>query len=240
MNQHIVEHLFRFWREIGRLGGFIHQGMEYDYTAPDQKSWPSKVFGLKTSGLYIDSLKDGIRAEVIPNSVGIHEDEEMGTQLLNQGFVLTSSVAAMSMDATGGNFEPETYIAQIERVDSDEKARIFADVASQSFGYPVLETTISPLHKRQSFKLFLGKLGNFYCSCGIVYLDKDKVAGIHMIGTLPEFRGRGLGKIMTKHLIQVAQKNESQQIFLVASEAGERIYSKMGFKKHGVLQSYSL
>lgn len=240
MNQQIVEHLFRFWRAIGTLGGCIHKSEEYDYTAPAQKSWPSKVFGLKTSGLDIDSLKDGIEAEVIPNSVGTYEDGAMGVQLLNQGFVLTSSVAAMSMDISESNFGEKINVGPIEQVDSDEKSRIFADVASQSFGYPVLETTIAPLRKSQSFKLFLGKLGDSYCSCGIVYLDENNIAGIHMIGTLPKFRGRGLGKIMTQHLIQVAQKYGSQYIYLVASEAGERIYQKIGFKNHGVLQSYSL
>ncbi len=190
--------------------------------------------------MHIDSLKDKIKTEVTPNSVSIHEDEEMGKQLLNHDFVLTSSVAAMAMDVSDSNVEVEINVGQIEPVDSDEKSRIFADVASQSFGYPVLDTTISPLYKRQSFRLFLGKLGDSYSSCGIVYFDKNKVAGIHMIGTLPKFRGKGLGRIMTQHLIQVAQENGYQQIYLVASKAGERIYSKMGFKNHGTLQSYSL
>ncbi|WP_067030758.1 GNAT family N-acetyltransferase [Allomuricauda sp. CP2A] len=239
MNQNIVEHLFAFWAEIGDRGGFLNAEKEYSYTTPNQESWPSKVFGLKGTGFNIDLLKDQIEMGVVPNSVSIYEDKEIAKHLLDQGFTLASTIKAMAMDIsnhTGIEIDP----MKIEQVDSDEKSRIFANVASESFGYPVLKTTISPLFKSQSFKLFLGKHGDAYGSCGMVYLDKNQIAGIHMIGTLSQFRGRGLGKLMTQHLIHEAQKNGSQQIYLVASEAGERIYQKMGFKNHGTLQSYSL
>lgn len=239
MNQHIVEHLFAFWAEIGNLGGFLNTGKEYSYTTPNQESWPSKVFGLKEAEFNIDLLKDEIEMGVVPNSVSIYEDKEIAKHLLDHGFALASTIKAMSMDISN-NTHFEINPTKIEQVDSDEKSRIFADVASESFGYPVLKTTISPLLKSQSFKLFLGKHGDAHSSCGMVYLDRNQIAGIHMIGTLSQFRGRGLGKIMTQHLIREAQKNGSQQIYLVASEAGERIYQKMGFKNHGTLQSYSL
>jgi len=41
-------------------------------------------------------------------------------------------------------------------------------------------------------------------------------------------------------LIHQAIKNQSRKVYLVASQAGERIYTKMGFTTHGVLESYSL
>ena len=77
-------------------------------------------------------------------------------------------------------------------------------------------------------------------SCGIVFLDDNKVSGIHMIGTIPEYRGLELGKIMTSKLLFEAFKNRSKTAVLVASEVGERIYSKMRFAANGSLQSYSV
>ena len=61
-----------------------------------------------------------------------------------------------------------------------------------------------------------------------------------MIGTIPECRGIGLGKIMTTKLILEAFKNQCNTVVLVASESGERIYSKMGFIAEGTLSSYSV
>jgi ribosomal protein S18 acetylase RimI-like enzyme len=74
----------------------------------------------------------------------------------------------------------------------------------------------------------------------MVYLDKNGVSGIHMIGTKAVFSGLGFGKKMTQLLVNQAIKNQSKKVYLVASEAGERIYSKMGFETYGVLESYAL
>jgi ribosomal protein S18 acetylase RimI-like enzyme len=74
----------------------------------------------------------------------------------------------------------------------------------------------------------------------MVYLDEYGVSGIHMIGTKSDFRGLGLGKKMTHFLVNEAIKNQSKKVYLVASEAGERIYTKMGFETYGVLESYAL
>ena len=61
-----------------------------------------------------------------------------------------------------------------------------------------------------------------------------------MIGTIPEQRGFGLGKIMTAKLIFESFKNRSNTTVLVASESGERIYYRMGLIANGTLRSYSV
>ena len=74
----------------------------------------------------------------------------------------------------------------------------------------------------------------------MLYLDKNGVSGIHMIGTLPEYRSHGLGKMMTKKLLNEAYVNRSEKVVLVASKAGERIYSKIGFIADETLKSYTV
>ena len=77
-------------------------------------------------------------------------------------------------------------------------------------------------------------------SCGIVFLDNNNVSGIHMIGTIQDYRGLGLGKAMTTKLMFETYKNKSSEAVLVSSKAGERIYSKMGFIADGTLRSNSV
>jgi len=77
-------------------------------------------------------------------------------------------------------------------------------------------------------------------SCGIVFLDNNNVSGIHMIGTIQDYRGLGLGKAMTTKLMFETYENKSSEVVLVASKAGERIYAKLGFMTQGNLKSYSI
>lgn len=77
-------------------------------------------------------------------------------------------------------------------------------------------------------------------SCDIVFLDNNNVSGIHMIGTIQDYRGLGLGKAMTTKLMFETYENKSSEAVLVASKAGERIYSKMEFIADGTLKSYSV
>ena len=74
----------------------------------------------------------------------------------------------------------------------------------------------------------------------MVLLDKNGISGLHMIGTISKYRGLGLGKIMTNKLLFESFQNKSEQVVLVASESGERIYSKLGFLTQGNLKSYSI
>lgn len=56
-------------------------------------------------------------------------------------------------------------------------------------------------------------------------------AGIHEVATLPEFRGRGIGKAMITRIIEDAQKLGIERISLQASGMGTALYERVGFKK---------
>jgi ribosomal protein S18 acetylase RimI-like enzyme len=99
------------------------------------------------------------------------------------------------------------------------------------------KTIISLLNSDSKIRLYLGSYRGSVVNCGIIFLDENNVSGIHMIGTIAEYRGLGLGKIVTSKLIFEAYKNKSNTVVLVAFESGERIYSKMGFKVDGTLVS---
>lgn len=239
MNKAIIEHLFTFWSEIGRLGGFLYSEEGIQHTLAPEKSWPSKVFGLRPSRIDENQLLENIRVGAWPNSVGIYEDIESKTLLVNNGFKLGSTVKAMALKVSNG-FDQIVDLGTIALVKSDEEVQAFVKIASMAFGYPVLTKTLSPLLKASSFQLFLGMHGDDYASCGMVFTDQDGISGIHMIGTLPEFQGLGLGKKMTQYLVKNAKEKGSTYVYLVASQAGEGIYAKMGFKTYGVLKSYQL
>lgn len=240
MSNYSTEHLFEFWEYIGFKGDFLTSEKAFKYTNPNNMSWPSKIFGIDSNKLNFEQLNIKMKTGVLPKSIGVFKDDRTENQLLTHNFKKTSVVKGMYLKLSLDQLHEENS-ETIQQVTSVEGAIKFASIASKAFGYIINPKTISALlNSDAKIRLYLGNYRNEFASCGVVFLDKNNVSGIHMIGTLSEKRGLGLGKTMTNKLIFEASKNQSQKVVLVASESGERIYSKMGFVADGALHSYSV
>lgn len=239
MNNAIIDHLFEFWEHIGLNGGFLKKGRGFKYTAPNDSSWPYKVYGIDAVTLNFGKLYEKMKNGVLPISLGIAENEHTEGLLMAANFEKTSTVKSMLLK-TDKTPRPVNNFPAITLVDTDEKATIFARVASNSFGYDISSSTLTPLVKNNTrIRMYIGTYNNNFVSCGMIYLDKNGVSGIHLIGTLSKYRGLGLGKTMATKLLYEAYKNQSKDVVLVASASGEKIYSKIGFITQGALKSYS-
>lgn len=239
MKYKIINNLFELWNLIGSSSQFLYNKEHYSYVIPKNNSWPTKVFELRETQIDFKELYFKIERENIPNSISILENEELEIRLLEHNFKLKSTVKGMYLNLQEKD-KPNSSFTSIEKVDDEPKAIEFAKIATKSFGNEVLSSTILSLINSSQLKLFIGKHNNEYVSCGMVLLDKNEISGLHMIGTLSRFRGLGLGKIMTNKLLFEAYENGSKKVVLVASESGERIYSKLGFITQGNLKSYSI
>lgn len=240
MTNYIIDHLFNFWEYIGVQGDFFTKERGYKFCYQSKMSWPSKIFGIDPEQIDFVQLKIKMKNGLLPKSLSIPQDELAEKLLLIHNFKKTSVVKGMSLNISRVH-KPKDNFPTIQRVDTKSKAIEFANVAAKSFGYEICpRTIISLLNFDSKIRLYLGRHNGSSVSCGIIFLDENKVSGIHMIGTTPEYRGRGLGKMMTTKLILEAFNNRSHTVVLVASESGERIYSKMEFKVDGTLSSYSI
>jgi len=240
MNNYIINHLFGFWEFLGTQGGFFINKNDYKYCSPSTSSWPNKVFGIDIKTLRIQLLASKMKEGTLPNALGIIEDTFTENLLQFHHFKQTSVVKGMYLNLIQ-ELKPINNFNDIQEVTTESEARDFATIASKSFGYEINpQTIILLLNNPTKIRLYLGKHKGALASCGIVFLDKNNVSGIHMIGTIREYRGFGLGKTMTNKLIFEAYKNKSSKVVLVASKAGERIYSKLGFITRGNLKSYSI
>ncbi|MDW3209978.1 MAG: GNAT family N-acetyltransferase [Reichenbachiella sp.] len=239
MKKNIINNLFELWEHIGVNGQFLHSTAQYSYVKPGNCSWPNKVFRLKESETDFKELYQHIENGNIPDSISIGEKKTLETQLLAHNFKLKSVVKGMYLNLQKKNKPTNDFVSN-EKVDNEVKAMEFAKIASLSFGYEILSSTIISLINSSQLKLFIGKHSGLYVSCGMVLLDQKGISGLHMIGTIPEYRGLGLGKVMTNKLLFESFENKSKQVVLVASESGERIYSKLGFVAQGSLKSYSI
>ncbi len=236
MNVPAIKHQFEFWSHIGQVGGYFHQYDSFSCLSPKDATWPSKIFNLKES--YITQLKTQIVSHQLTKSVAVHANERIETLLQEQGFTQTSSVEAMTM--SGKITTQYTTHPEIEKVKTIFGAEKFAKISSEAFGYTIYNSSIILLIWSDSIQLFLGTYQGRYVSCGIVFKDTNGDSGLHMIGAKREYRGLGLGKKMTEHLLSIALESGSKHIHLVASKLGAPIYRKFGFQTQGYLKSYTI
>ncbi len=129
----------------------------------------------------------------------------------------------------------------IKRIISKDDALDFAKTASASFGSNVDFNLIYRIVKHaQTIRLFIYKENKVCLGCGIVFFDSNNNAGLHMVGTLPEGIGKGIGKSMTERLIIEAKENNKNHCVLHASLMGESICKKLGFESYNEIETYKI
>ena len=78
----------------------------------------------------------------------------------------------------------------------------------------------------------------FYCGyyqgtlvATTVTIAHGDIVGVHWVGTLPAYRGKGMGYAITHKSLIDAKHDKKTCAILLASEMGKPIYAKMGFKE---------
>ncbi len=239
MKNYIINNLFELWEHIGERTNSLVKGNQYNYVKSGNDSWPSKVFRLNESEVDFSELRSKINSNILPNAISIADDKTVESSLQRNGFPLRYDVAGMYLDLKEENKLAQKF-PSIVPVNNNQTAEMFAKIASLSFGYEVLSDTIIALLNSSILKLFIGEYEGEFVSCGLILLDSNGISGLHMIGTIPKYQGLGLGRIMTDKLLSEAYENGSTQVVLVASTAGERIYTKLSFTHQGRMKGYSI
>ncbi len=109
--------------------------------------------------------------------------------------------------------------------------RRFNHVFSLAFDLPLdpVEMLFSPaLLEEPTADLLLGSIDTIPAAVSLV-LHSHGVALIFAVGTVPDFRRRGLGTAMTWQAIQL-HRQECAAAYLTSSAIGFSVYRKMGFQ----------
>lgn len=72
---------------------------------------------------------------------------------------------------------------------------------------------------------------------GVLYKDCELVFYVDELGVHPEYRRRGLGSVVSEHLIKVARAKKARKVVLRTDQgayAARALYSKLGFWDLGI------
>lgn len=82
-----------------------------------------------------------------------------------------------------------------------------------------------------TLRLYIGFYNNEPVAASMI-IYHDVQVSLHMVGTLPEYRGNGIGLAVCYKPLVEAYENGFQRAILTSSEMGSRLYKKLGVTKY--------
>ncbi len=237
MNNKIINNLYEFWKHIGRLNNRLIETEKYSAVSMDGSDWPNRIFNLQNDYEIIERIKKISLKNELPEIITITKPNDLNIDS-DFDIVFGQKNMALDLDLFSESVSPNP---NIKRVKTENDSIEFANTASKSFGYRVDKNVIFEIVKNsKTVRLFTYQEGKECLGCGIIFFDSNNNAGLHMIGTLPRGRGKGIGKSMSEKLLMEAKENNSKTCVLHASLMGEPIYIKLGFKTYGEIETYRI
>lgn len=206
-----LDNLDAFWSAIG----YQKEGQLNVH-----KSWPNKTWSKSFRSEPSLFVKDKVFVTV---------DELYAESLTTLEVEIKTHLIAMSVLLASVDAE---LIEQIKVIESEQELEAWANACSKAFGYETDATALLPLLSDDNAEIFAYRVGGNIAGTAIAY-QTNAVMGVHQVGVLPEYQGKGIGKLLMSHLVAYAKDKGCELMTLQASEAGLPIYVKMGFKKLG-------
>jgi GNAT superfamily N-acetyltransferase len=232
---------------VQQAGGTVHDEPEYTWVSTGS---PLTFFnGVIRTRLSVDR-SDRVIASLLTGFRGCRQlmgwwvmphtrPSDMPERLEAHGFIHFDRDTGMAIDLiTLPEVIPLPVGVMIERVETSgalqEWLRAFglgfrvsedrlADYSAMPLGIPPAES---------AFRYYLARAGEEPVATAMLYPARQ-VAVIEEVSTVPAMRGRGIGTAVTLAALRKAQALGYRIAVLVASEAGGRIYRRLGFKPYG-------
>jgi len=169
---------------------------------------------------------------------------DLGERLLRAGYELVSDSPGMALDLD--TFEPEPPPAGVEVVTVDDLAGLDAweeihrraldldDGRARAWRDAQDRALSADIPLRDWIALLDGApvaAAGLFAAAG--------VAGIYNVATVPEARGRGIGRAITSAALAEAVVRGEDTAVLGSSEMGFPVYSRLGFREVSRLRSYA-
>lgn len=233
----VINNMFEFWDFVGHQSNTLLTATDFKAILVKDSDWPRRIFNLgmeqEPEPSVFEDLVIQIQAGDLPNMITFTESlaERYQEPLSAAGFSPRMKQLGMMIDLSATVFnDEESSSVRFEEVEDENQAGLFASVAAQSFNYHVgPEVVASLINRKDKVRLFIAWHENQAAACGLIFYDEQGHAGLHMIGTLPESRGKGLAKKLTLRLLQECVNDGKKLCVLHASKAGEYVYVKLGF-----------
>jgi GNAT superfamily N-acetyltransferase len=169
------------------------------------------------------------------------EPVDLGERLLAHGFsALEKDAPAMAAEIDKLNWDnPRPPELQLKPVVNDDQLLQWKQTFIEAFSIPEfagqawVDATRAVGIGQTPWHLLLGTLHERPVCCGLLYCGAG-VAGLIGLGTLPDYRRKGVGSAMQLERLRIARELGYRYAVLFASEMGYSPYLKLGFQDTGL------
>ena len=141
---------------------------------------------------------------------------------------------AMFLDLEGYTLAAPT--AAVEHVSAD-KVGEWADTIAAAFGKPTEKDGMLLIAEDENCD-FLMHCEEGKMVAGMLLICKGENAGVHEVGTLESYRGRGIAASLMNCAMAIAKEKGCKYATLQASPMGAPLYEKLGFEAVGEVHTW--
>jgi GNAT superfamily N-acetyltransferase len=169
------------------------------------------------------------------------------TMLQDAGLCLIEKVPCMAADLNYSASEKQiSNNITISPVKDKKDLLIWADISFHGFEMPERAreqygafVSSFDIGGQAPQKLFLAYFDGKPVATSLLFVHKN-TAGIYYISTLPAYRNKGLGLLITLAAMQAAKNSGFKNVILQASPLGVNVYIRAGFKEYCHADVYRL
>ncbi len=172
------------------------------------------------------------------------QPEELGQLLQTVGLEEAETELAMAVDLDKLATPRAMPELAIRRVRSHDQLKAYARILSELWTPP--DPHVLTFYDRASTRLLDAASTT---RCYVAYLQDHPVGtaemtvgggvvGLYNIATVPEYRRRGIGSLLTAHPLLEAKANKENVGILQAAADGVSIYRRIGFQRVGSITEY--
>lgn len=163
---------------------------------------------------------------------------------LQLGFEKRTSYPLMLANLKDLDVYQENSLIKIEQITSkDAIVNFWSELVSTAYNISSVEfkkfiTYLVSVKNFDNIKFYVGYFNHLPAATSM-FIQRNDAIDIHWVGTLPEFRNKGLGQAVTVLPLQkIKTTNLVQTAILYASAMGKPLYEKIGFSEAGECYVY--
>lgn len=187
----------------------------------------------------INSVAAAIPAREMPPAIsylGIDYKRKEIAPLLTQAGYVNPIPAQTLMFKSLEDYAPVEDTVTVERVPKELISQ-WSGMIAEAFGKPTEEPGMLLIGDHPEC-YFLMHCEDGKMVAGMLLYCKNGNAGIHEVGTLEAYRGRGIAKALLQHAFAIAKEKGCTCATLQASPMGMPLYESLGFEDVGTVNTW--
>lgn len=190
----------------------------------------------------IQQIKDYF--DVVPFRWLVPKEDTVACQQLERaGLRYICDYPAMIVDVHTIRDVPYPAELEIKIITHEKDWNTWIDIVARSFGMNAAQfaTFVTYIRERAKPGMVTGYLG-YYNNIPVataMVIKRGDIVSVHWIGTLTEYRGKGIGYALTHKPLLDAYRHGCKQAILLATDLGKPVYEKLGFTTYATYAVYS-